>query len=91
MGIYKTVTITAGRGGFGGPLVIVPNDLKNKIVNITGGVISPISEKIAEMTGCTLVDGFKTKVPDNEIACIIIDCGGTLRCGIYPQKKNSNH
>ena len=87
MGIYKTVTVTAGRGGFGGPLVIQPTSMKNKVVNITGGVMSPISERIAEMTGCTLIDGFKTKVPDNEIVCIIIDCGGTLRCGIYPQKR----
>jgi len=86
---YKSVIITAGRGGFGGPLVIEPTDTKNKVVNITGGVISSVAEKIVELTGCTLVDGFKTKVPDNEIACVIIDCGGTLRCGIYPQKRIS--
>jgi PTS system glucitol/sorbitol-specific IIC component len=87
MANYKSVIITAGRGGFGGPLVIEPTDSKNKVVNITGGVISSVAEKIVELTGCILVDGFKTKVPDNEIACVVIDCGGTLRCGIYPQKR----
>jgi len=87
MGQYQSIKVSAGRGGFGGPLVLTPTAEKNKVVNITGGVISPIAEKIAEMTGCTLVDGFKTKAPDNEILCVIIDCGGTLRCGIYPQKR----
>lgn len=87
MGKYKTVKISAGHGGFGGPLFITPNEKKNKVVNITGGVISPVAKKIADLTGCELVDGFKTRVPDDEIACVIIDCGGTLRCGIYPQKR----
>jgi PTS system glucitol/sorbitol-specific IIB component len=87
MANYKSIIITAGRGGFGGPLVIQPDNTKNKVVNITGGVISTVAAKIAEMAGCTVVDGFKTKVPDNEIACVVIDCGGTLRCGIYPQKR----
>lgn len=87
MSEYKSIIISAGKGGFGGPLALVPTAEKNKIVNITGGVISPISERIAEMTGCELVDGFKTKAPDNEILCVVIDCGGTLRCGIYPQKR----
>lgn len=44
-------------------------------------------EKIVELTGCTAVNGFKTSVPDEEIFLVIIDCGGTLRCGIYPQKR----
>lgn len=87
MSEYQSITVMAGKGGFGGPLVLHPTAEKNKIVNITGGVISPVSEKIVEMTGCELVDGFKTKVPDHEILCVVIDCGGTLRCGIYPQKR----
>jgi PTS system glucitol/sorbitol-specific IIC component len=33
------------------------------------------------------VNGFQTSVPDEQIALAIIDCGGTLRCGIYPQKR----
>ncbi|WP_434578000.1 PTS glucitol/sorbitol transporter subunit IIB [Thermoanaerobacterium thermosaccharolyticum] len=87
MSKYKSVKVFAGHGGFGGPLVIVPDEKKNKVVNITGGVISPVAKKIADLTGCELIDGFKTKVPDDEIACVVIDCGGTLRCGIYPQKR----
>lgn len=87
MADYKDVVVTAGSGGFGGPLVLHPDEKRNKIVNITGGVISPVSQKLAEMTGCELVDGFKTSVPDEEILAVVIDCGGTLRCGIYPQKR----
>ncbi|WP_304066763.1 PTS glucitol/sorbitol transporter subunit IIB [Megamonas hypermegale] len=87
MAQYKDVVVNAGPSGFGGPLVLKPTDKRNKVVNITGGIISPVSQKIAEMTGCELVDGFKTSVPDDEILCVIIDCGGTLRCGIYPKKR----
>ena len=87
MADYKSVVIKAGSGGFGGPLTIVPDAHKNKVVNITGGVMSPVAQRLAEMTGCELVDGFKTRVPDDEIAVVVIDCGGTLRCGIYPQKR----
>ena len=87
MAKYKDVFVTAGSGGFGGPLHLHPNEKQNKIVNITGGVISPVAKRLAEMTGCELVDGFKTSVPDAEILAVVIDCGGTLRCGIYPQKR----
>lgn len=86
MSEYKSLVVKAGSGGFGGPLTIPVNDQKNKIVNITGGTMSAVAEKMAEMSGGELVDGFKTSVPEDEIAAVIVDCGGTLRAGLYPKK-----
>lgn len=86
MSEYKSIYVEAGSGGFGGPLTIPVNAKKNKIVNITGGTMSAVAATIAEMSGGELIDGFKTSVPEDEIACVIIDCGGTLRAGLYPKK-----
>ncbi|SDI48543.1 PTS glucitol/sorbitol transporter subunit IIB [Alteribacillus bidgolensis] len=84
---YSTVKVERGSGGFGGPLQIAPNEKRNKIVNITGGPISSVAERIADLTGGEIVNGFKTTVPEEEMACVIIDCGGTLRAGLYPKKQ----
>ncbi|MEH7120182.1 glucitol/sorbitol-specific PTS transporter subunit IIBC [Neobacillus vireti] len=87
MTVYRSIKIVKGSGGFGGPLTITPTAAKNKIVYITGGGAKPaIVDKIVELTGTEAVNGFQTSVPDDQIALAIIDCGGTLRCGIYPQK-----
>lgn len=86
MSEYKSIKVEAGSGGFGGPLTIPVTEQKNKIVNITGGTMSSVAQTIAEMSGGELVDGFKTSVPEDQIACVIIDCGGTLRAGLYPKK-----
>ena len=84
---YNSIVVTKGQGGYGGPLVINPTEEKHKFIYIVGGGEKPnIVDKIAELTGMEPVNGFKTSVPDNEIALAIIDCGGTLRCGIYPKK-----
>ena len=88
MSEYKAIRIVKGSGGFGGPLVVSPTSERDKLVYITGGGAKPdIVDKIVELTGCTAVNGFKTSVPESEIFLVIIDCGGTLRCGIYPQKR----
>jgi len=85
---YHGVVINRGSGGFGGPLTITPTEKKNKLVYITGGGAKPdIVDKIAELTGAEPVNGFKTSVPDDETFAVVIDCGGTLRCGIYPKKR----
>ena len=84
---YKNIKITKGSAGFGGPLIIEPNEHKNKVLCVTGQQISPVAKKIAEMTGCELVDGFKTTVPDDEVAVAVVNCGGTARCGVYPKKR----
>lgn len=82
----KKVKVIKGSGGFGGPLEIGISGKKDKLVYITGGHKPAIVDKIAEITGATPVNGFETSVPDDEIMAAVIDCGGTLRCGIYPQK-----
>ena len=56
----KIVKVSAGVGGFGGPLLIKKTESKNKLVYITGGTTPDIALKIAEITGADLVDGFKT-------------------------------
>lgn len=85
--MYKSIRIKKGPGGWGGPIEVNPTETCNKIVYITGGATPDVAVKIAEVTGCELIDGFRNGVKDAEIACAIINCGGTLRCGIYPQKK----
>lgn len=85
--MYKAVKITRGSGGWGGPLVVKADEKRNKILCVTGNEVSPVAVKLAEMTGCELVDGFKTGCPDEEVLVAIVDCGGTARCGVYPKKK----
>jgi len=84
---YQAVKISKGRGGWGGPLVIQPTDQRNKIVSVTGGGIHPVARRIAEMTGAEAVDGFKTPPIESEMAAVVVDCGGTARCGVYPRKR----
>lgn len=84
---YRSIIVTKGPGGYGGPLAITPTAEKNKFIYVTGGGEKPdIVDKIEDLTGMESVNGFKTSIPDEEIALAIVDCGGTLRCGIYPKK-----
>ncbi|MDO4711732.1 MAG: PTS glucitol/sorbitol transporter subunit IIB [Peptostreptococcaceae bacterium] len=83
----KTIKISRGRNGWGGPLIIKPEGKKNKVISVTGGGIDPVAERIADMLGIEVVDGFKTGVPEDEILVAVIDCGGTARSGVYPQKE----
>lgn len=83
---YQGVKILQGEKGWGGPLAVMPTAEKNKIVSVTGGGIHPVAQKIADLTGAEAVDGFTHGVPDAEYACVVIDCGGTARCGVFPHK-----
>lgn len=84
---YKSVKVSRGASGWGGPLVITPTAERDKIVAITGGDIPELAKRLAEMTGATVVDGFRAPPPESEIAAVIVDCGGTARCGVYPRKR----
>lgn len=84
---YHTIVVGRGSGGYGGPLTITPTATKNKILYIVGGGQRPdVVDRIAELSGAIPVNGFSTAVPDEEVAVAVIDCGGTLRCGLYPKK-----
>ena len=88
MAEYRAIRVEKGNGGFGGPLVIQGTEKKNKVMYITGGGVAPeILPRIVELTGLEPVNGFKTSAPEDELALVIIDCGGTLRCGLYPKKR----
>jgi len=85
--MYNTIKITAGDGGWGGPLVVTPTPKCHTILSVTGGGIHPVAQKLAELSGGEAVDGWKTSLPDDEIMIAVVDCGGTARCGVYPKKK----
>lgn len=87
MSEYKSVTISKGRGGWGGPLTVTPTAEKPYIYSVTGGGIHPVAQRIADLTGGETFDGFKSSRPFDQIAVAVIDCGGTARVGVYPMKK----
>lgn len=87
MAEYKSVKITKGKSGWGGPLTVRPTADRPLIYSVTGGGIHPVAAKIAELTGGEAFDGFKSSAPFDKIAVAVIDCGGTARVGVYPMKK----
>jgi PTS system glucitol/sorbitol-specific IIC component len=83
----RAIFVDKGSGGWGAGLRIEPKGKKVKVVSITGGGIHPVAKKIAEVSGTEAVDGFKNSVPEDEMMCVVIDCGGTARIGLYPMKR----
>ncbi len=86
MAEYRTARVNKGPGGWGKGLDITPTDDRKVIASITGGGIHPVAQRIAELTGGEPFDAFKSTVPFNQMACAVIDCGGTARIGVYPMK-----
>jgi len=84
---YRKVKVVAGPRGWGGPLIIEPKPGKYIIGSITGGGIHPLAQKIADLTGSEARDCFFKGLPFDQLACAVIDCGGTARLAVYPMKK----
>jgi PTS system glucitol/sorbitol-specific IIC component len=84
---YRTVVVKHGNSGWGGPIKITPTDEKKYIVSMTGMSIDKVAKQLAEMTGGELVNAFKKNVPSEQMAAIVINCGGVGRCYQYPKIK----
>jgi glucitol/sorbitol PTS system EIIB component len=84
---YRSVFVRAGRNGWGRGLELTPTPEKNKVISVTGGGIHPVARRIAELSGAEAVDGFRTKVEDENVLAAVINCGGTARIGVYPRKR----
>lgn len=84
---YPAVRVGRGAGGWGSGLTLRRTATRDKVLSVTGGGIHPVAARIAELTGSEAVDGFGTSVPDGEVLCAVINCGGTARIGVYPRKR----
>lgn len=85
MAEYKSVKINKGASGWGSGIIVTPSQGRDKVISVNGGGIHPLAQKIAELSGGIAVDGFKDPVPNEEVFCAVVDCGGTLRTGLYPK------
>lgn len=85
---YHAIRIEKGENGFGGPLIVMPTAKRSKVMYILGEVETPEPlARIVQLSGMEPVDGYQETVPEDELGLVIVDCGGTLRCGIYPKKR----
>jgi PTS system glucitol/sorbitol-specific IIB component len=84
---YRTVAVRPGANGWGRGLELTPTPERNKVISVTGGGIHAVAQRIADLSGAEVVDGFRTRVPDEEVLAAVINCGGTARIGVYPRKR----
>ncbi|WP_298579114.1 PTS sorbitol transporter subunit IIB [uncultured Olegusella sp.] len=85
MSEFKSVIVSHGGNGWGGPLVITPTDEKPYVMSVTLGGIHPVAQRIADLTGAEVCDQFKNPIDTSMAAIAVIDCAGVARCGTYPK------
>ena len=79
------IKVTPGAEGFGTGLTF-PIASGLKVVSLTGREIHPVARRLGELAQSEVINGFKAVPPDEETLCVVINCGGSLRCGLYPKK-----
>jgi len=86
MSEFKSVKVKKGASGWGQYIIVTPTEKRNKVISVTGGGIHPTAVRIAELSGGLAVDGFANHPNNDEVFCAVVDCGGTLRTGLYPKQ-----
>jgi glucitol/sorbitol PTS system EIIB component len=84
---FRSVFVRRGRNGWGNGLELTPTPECHTVISVTGGGIHPVAQRIADLSGAKVVDGFKTHIADEQVLAAVINCGGTARIGIYPRKR----
>jgi PTS system glucitol/sorbitol-specific IIC component len=84
---FRSIKITKGGAGWGSGLTVTPTEKKKIVLSVTGGGIHPVAQKMAELSGAEVLDGFTNHIPDDEVLAVVINCGGTARIGVYPKKR----
>ena len=79
------INVAPGPEGFGIGLRL-PIGSGLKVVSLTGREIHPVARRLGELTQSEVINGFQAVPPDEETLCVVINCGGSLRCGLYPKK-----
>jgi PTS system glucitol/sorbitol-specific IIC component len=80
-----SVQVLPGPQGFGTGLRL-PVGSGKKILSLTGRGIHPVATVLGRLAQAEVVNGFDGMPPDEELLCVVINCGGSLRCGLYPKK-----
>ncbi len=84
---FQAIRVTKGGAGWGSGLTLVPTDTKKVVLSVTGGGIHPVAQKMADLSGADVLDGFTNHIADDEVMAVVINCGGTARIGVYPKKR----
>lgn len=77
--------IPPGPGGYGNGLLL-PVGSGKKVLSLTGREPHPLAIEIGALTQSEVVNGFSCVPSDEELLCVVFNCGGSLRCGLYPKK-----
>lgn len=79
------INVQPGPQGYGKGFYL-PVSGGKKVLSLTGRNIHPVAAELARLAGTEVVNGFTAVPPDDELLCVVINCGGSLRCGLYPKK-----
>lgn len=66
--MYNSIKISHGNGGWGGPLVVKPTDEKKYVISVTTGGVHPVAERIAELSGATVIDQFTNPIDTGKLS-----------------------